>query len=269
MELNEENDKTKASFLLKLLAILNEPGNEEYIKWSEDGKFFIIYCKNLNAFADNILPKHFKHHTFSSFHRQLNLYNFHKEPNDKIGEIHFRNDKFKKGISVEEIKRIKKTKKIKKKSKKQNKKLKKVNSVEVGVEENEFENFKYSDEYAQIQKIEDIIQKLNHPNKMLFTFLFDKMKETNEKLEKQDNLIKELYTINTDYEEQLKIINNTLNNNINNNNNNLQPRIDSISLGNCFDPNINHLNENNDSKYPFFILNGGVNNSNCNKNNNI
>ena len=215
MELNEENDKTKASFLLKLRAILNEPGNEEYIKWSEDGKFFIIYCKNLNAFADNILPRHFKHHTFSSFHRQLNLYNFHKEPNDKIGEIHFRNDKFKKGISVEEIKRIKKTKKIKKKLKKQNKKLKKVNSVEVGVEENEFENFKYSDDYAKIQKIEDIIQKLNHPNKMLFTFLFDKMKETNEKLEKQDNLIKELYTINTDYEEQLKIINNTLNNNIN------------------------------------------------------
>ena len=47
MELNEENEKQKSSFLLKLRTILNEPGNEEYIKWSEDGKFFILYCKNI------------------------------------------------------------------------------------------------------------------------------------------------------------------------------------------------------------------------------
>ena len=114
MELNEENEKQKSSFLLKLRTILNEPGNEEYIKWSEDGKFFILYCKNINTFADNILPQYFKHRNFNSFHRQLNLYNFRTIPNDNQNEIHFMHDKFKKWITDEEIKKIKKNKKIKK-----------------------------------------------------------------------------------------------------------------------------------------------------------
>ena len=107
MELNEENEKQKSSFLLKLRTILNEPKNEEYIKWSKDGKFFILDCKNINAFADNILPQYFKHRNFNSFHRQLNLYNFRIIPNDNQDEIHFIHAKFKKGISDDEIKNIK------------------------------------------------------------------------------------------------------------------------------------------------------------------
>ena len=125
MELNEENEKQKSSFLLKLRSILNEPENEEYIKWSKDGKFFILYCKNINTFADNILPQYFKHRNFNSFHRQLNLYNFRIIPNDNQNEIHFMHDKFKKWITDEEIKKIKKNKKIKKI------KNKKLNSVQV------------------------------------------------------------------------------------------------------------------------------------------
>ena len=133
MELNEENEKPKSSFLLKLRAILNEPNNSQYIKWSKDGKFFIINCENLNAFADNILPKHYKHHNYNSFHRQLNSYNFRTIPNENKDEIHFMNDKFNKWITDEEIKEIKEIKLIKRKTKKLKKiknkfkKLEKVN----------------------------------------------------------------------------------------------------------------------------------------------
>ena len=146
MELNEENETPKSSFLLKLRTILNEPGNDEYIKWSKDGKFFIINCENLNAFADNILPQYFKHRNFNSFHRQLNL---------------------------------------------------------VQVEENEYENIDNLDEDTKIQKIKENIQKLNNPYKMIFNFLFEKIKSQGfliEKLKNQYYLFNELSAKNTSYE---------------------------------------------------------------------
>jgi len=253
MELNEENEKQKSSFLLKLRTILNEPENEEYIKWSKDGKFFIINCENLNAFADNILPQYFKHRNFNSFHRQLNLYNFRTIPNDNQDEIHFIHDKFKKGITDEEIKTIKKNKKIKK-IKKNNKKL---NSVQV--EENEYENIDNLDEDTKIQKIKENIQKLNNPHKMIFNFLIEKLKNQEyliEKFKNEDYLFNELSVNNTNYEGQNEIINN---NNLFQQNN----------QGKDSGPNFNNQNGMNDPKYRIYILNGGTNISTGNKNNNI
>jgi len=91
----------------------------------------------------------------------------------------------------------------------------------VGVNENEFENIENLDGDTKIQKIEEIIQKSNNPNKMIFNFLLGKIKETNEKLKKQDILIKNLYAQNNNYVEQLQLfdtelkkLNNTINNNI-------------------------------------------------------
>ena len=75
------------NFLLKLYQIL---GNDEYkdiIHWSDDGKYFIV--KNLHDFTENILPKYYKHNNYSSFIRQLNMYDFHKRkssPNEHIFE---------------------------------------------------------------------------------------------------------------------------------------------------------------------------------------
>ena len=88
--------------------------NAEYIKWSEDGKFFIIYRKNLNAFENNILSKYFNHRNYNSFHRQLNLYNFRIIQNKNKDEIHFMNEKFSFWKTYEEIKEIKPIKKNKK-----------------------------------------------------------------------------------------------------------------------------------------------------------
>jgi len=63
-------------FLLKLMALLEVPENYKYIKWSDDGKSFVVLDQV--GFSKFILPQYFKHNKFSSFVRQLNLYGFRK-----------------------------------------------------------------------------------------------------------------------------------------------------------------------------------------------
>ncbi|KAI8989787.1 hypothetical protein BD414DRAFT_485184 [Trametes punicea] len=63
-------------FLLKLYEIINDPANDQLIKWSEAGDSFYIYHQE--RFAREVLGKWFKHQNFSSFVRQLNLYGFRK-----------------------------------------------------------------------------------------------------------------------------------------------------------------------------------------------
>ena len=89
-EIHVEKYKKKSeypNFLLKLYQILENKEYKEIIEWSEDGKYFII--KNLHDFTENILPKYYKHNNYSSFIRQLNMYDFHKRkgnPNEHIFE---------------------------------------------------------------------------------------------------------------------------------------------------------------------------------------
>ena len=75
------------NFLLKLYQILENEEYKDIIHWSDDGKYFIV--KNLHDFTENILPKYYKHNNYSSFIRQLNMYDFHKKkssPNEHIFE---------------------------------------------------------------------------------------------------------------------------------------------------------------------------------------
>ena len=75
------------NFLLKLYQILENEEYKDIIHWSEDGKYFIV--TNLHDFTENILPKYYKHNNYSSFIRQLNMYDFHKRkssPNEHIFE---------------------------------------------------------------------------------------------------------------------------------------------------------------------------------------
>mmetsp|Transcript_10135 Transcript_10135/g.12841 ORF Transcript_10135/g.12841 Transcript_10135/m.12841 type:complete len:330 (+) Transcript_10135:734-1723(+) len=44
--------------------------------WAEDGESFVV--KNVEKFAQTVLPQYFKHSNFSSFARQLNFYGFRK-----------------------------------------------------------------------------------------------------------------------------------------------------------------------------------------------
>ena len=89
-EFHSEKYKKKSeypNFLLKLYQILENKDYKDIIEWSDDGKYFIV--KNLHDFTENVLPKYYKHNNYSSFIRQLNMYDFHKKkgnPNDHIFE---------------------------------------------------------------------------------------------------------------------------------------------------------------------------------------
>ena len=73
----QENKKEDSpNFLLKLYKILETPEYQNIIHWSDNGKYFIV--QNLHDFTENILNKYYKHNNYSSFVRQLNMYDFHK-----------------------------------------------------------------------------------------------------------------------------------------------------------------------------------------------
>ncbi|KAM5532325.1 hypothetical protein V8D89_014004 [Ganoderma adspersum] len=65
--------------------IVNDPANEELIKWSDNGDSF--YVLNHERFAREVLGRWFKHQKFASFVRQLNMYGFHKIPHLQQGVL--------------------------------------------------------------------------------------------------------------------------------------------------------------------------------------
>ena len=92
----EQNQKKEENpnFLLKLYHILETPEYKDIIHWNDNGKSFIV--QNLHDFTENILPKYYKHNNYSSFVRQLNMYDFHKKRNVKNEHI-FQHKNFIKG----------------------------------------------------------------------------------------------------------------------------------------------------------------------------
>ena len=112
---NFQKDKYKKkgeypNFLLKLYQILENESYKDIIHWAEDGKYFII--SNLHDFTEKILPKYYKHNNYSSFIRQLNMYDFHKKKSGNNEHV-FHHQNFIKG-------RKDLLKLIKRKSKKEN-----------------------------------------------------------------------------------------------------------------------------------------------------
>ena len=98
-------EKTE-TFLLKLFEIMKNKSYNNIINWNEDGTCIII--KDINLLSKKILPKYYKHDNYSSFVRQLNMYNFHKlRTSKKKTEQVFKNEKFNNKITIENIKKIK------------------------------------------------------------------------------------------------------------------------------------------------------------------
>ena len=73
---NQKKVNKSESFLSKLHDILNNNSYKNIIHWDTDGKRVII--SDVVNLCNLVLPKFYKHHNYSSFVRQLNLYGFHK-----------------------------------------------------------------------------------------------------------------------------------------------------------------------------------------------
>ena len=81
-------------FLLQLYHILEDDKYKDIIHWGDNGKYFVI--ENVHDFTEKILPKYYNHNNYSSFVRQLNMYDFHKKKTNS--EVHsFQHSKFIKG----------------------------------------------------------------------------------------------------------------------------------------------------------------------------
>ena len=80
------------SFLNKIYAILSSNENLDSISWSEDGTAFMILDQN--RFCNTVLPLYFKHSNYSSFIRQLNMYDFQKLKNVNTNQSLFFHPKF-------------------------------------------------------------------------------------------------------------------------------------------------------------------------------
>jgi hypothetical protein len=66
----------KPKFMESLRAILDDPANYDLIRWINVDKFIVL---DPEAFSTTVIPKYFKHASFSSFIRQLHSYGFHKQ----------------------------------------------------------------------------------------------------------------------------------------------------------------------------------------------
>lgn len=83
----------KSNFLLQTYKMIETENDGGLIKWGNKGESFVI--ENNEAFV-KILPKYFKTKNYSSFVRQLNMYDFHKVKN-LDGFHEFKHPIFKKG----------------------------------------------------------------------------------------------------------------------------------------------------------------------------
>lgn len=90
-------------FLQKTYDIICDPTSDDIIGWNEVGDGFVV--KNVNKFQDEILHKYFKHNNFTSFIRQLNMYDFHKTRNGSNQQC-FQHSLFSKG-KKDELHKIK------------------------------------------------------------------------------------------------------------------------------------------------------------------
>ncbi|KAI9257616.1 HSF-type DNA-binding-domain-containing protein [Sporodiniella umbellata] len=75
--------KNVPAFLSKLYNMVDDKSTDILIRWSRDGKSFLV--EKHEEFAKTILPRFYKHNTFASFVRQLNMYDFHKIPHIQQG----------------------------------------------------------------------------------------------------------------------------------------------------------------------------------------
>ena len=209
------NESKIDKFLLKLYEILNNKKYSKIIHWSQDGSFIVI--TNIQALSQKVLPIYFKHQNYSSFVRQLNIYNFHKiRTNQSNNEQYFIHESFNKSKTIKEIKSFKrKTKSEGEKNLKclffqgedskikytiLNKKKEEQNKLSENIDLIETDEKKF-------KKYENFIKKgnLNYDlNKKMLLFLLNKSKESIDKQKKIKSKLKALNEQQKDCNSQIQ-----------------------------------------------------------------
>ena len=205
-------------FLLKLYEILSKDEYSKIIRWSQNGVYIII--SNIDALSKKILPIYFNHQNYSSFVRQLNMYNFHKirtEQNDQ--EQYFINESLNKFKTFDEIKNFKRKEKSSQKClffKDEDSKIKYTilpNKKEEDIQ-NKAENLKLNEnDDKNIDNFKEIIAsgKLNKNIKdKLMIFLLNKSKDNYEKDKEIKNKLNEIKEKKDEVNEQIQNINNEI-----------------------------------------------------------
>ena len=205
-------------FLLKLYEILSKDEYSKIIRWSQNGVYIII--SNIDALSKKILPIYFNHQNYSSFVRQLNMYNFHKirtEQNDQ--EQYFINESLNKFKTFDEIKNFKRKEKSSQKClffKDEDSKIKYTilpNKKEEDIQ-NKTENLELNEnDDKNIDNFKEIIAsgKLNKNIKdKLMIFLLNKSKDNYEKDKEIKNKLNEIKEKKDEVNEQIQNINNEI-----------------------------------------------------------
>ena len=176
---NQRKVNKSESFLSKLYDILKNNSYSKIIHWDTDGKRVII--SDVVNLCNIVLPKFYKHHNYSSFVRQLNLYGFHKSKGiTKFGDS-YELETFHNKATKEEISQIVKP----------NKKMK--NLVEY-IKSNQKEESTDND-FLSAGSEDDVLKFLvekteeNAQNSLILRKEMDELKKENSKL---NNEIKEL-----------------------------------------------------------------------------
>ncbi len=202
-------------FLLKLYEILSKEEYSEIIHWSQNGSYIII--ANAHLLEQKILPIYFNHQNYSSFVRQLNMYNFHKIRTDPDKpEQYFINETLNKNKTMKEIKDFKRKEKNRQKclffqdedsnikyTILPDKKEKDIKNQEISItleeKEEEKENaFKQTTEKGKMDE--------NEKEKLLLSLL-DKTKENIDKVNEYRNKLKEMNEKQSEINTQIKNIN--------------------------------------------------------------
>lgn len=75
-----------SSFIAKTYEILEDAQFTDIVDWNPEGTAIIV--KKPLEFAQQVLSVYFKHRNLTSFIRQLNMYNFHKQRTNKLEHVY-------------------------------------------------------------------------------------------------------------------------------------------------------------------------------------
>ena len=207
-------------FLLKLYEILSKEEYSKIIHWSQNGSYIII--TNIDALSKKILPIYFNHQNYSSFVRQLNMYNFHKIRTEQtVQEQYFINESLNKFKTFEEVKNFKRKEKNRQKClffKDEDSKIKYTilpNKKEENIRNKEENSDLDENDEKNIDNFQEIISsgKLNKDIKdKIMIFLLNKSKVNHEKDKEILNKLNEIKEKRDEVNEQINNINNEIEN---------------------------------------------------------